>query len=144
MRKRTMTAAALVAVAVLAAGCGGGGSSGPATPSGSESATPRPSSDARLTIIEPKNGAVLHGTTVHVVIGLKGARIVQATSTHVTPDRGHIHLLLDDKVVSMTYGLRQTIRAKPGPHVLQVEFVGSDHLPFDPRVIQAVTFEVKP
>ena len=27
-------------------------------------------------------------------------------------------------------------------HVMKVEFVAADHLPFDPRVVSAVTFEV--
>jgi hypothetical protein len=31
----------------------------------------------------------------------------------------------------------------PGQHTLRVEFVASDHLPFDPRVISEVVFEVK-
>jgi hypothetical protein len=28
-------------------------------------------------------------------------------------------------------------------HVLRVEFVASDHLPFNPRIFTAVTFQVK-
>jgi hypothetical protein len=31
----------------------------------------------------------------------------------------------------------------PGQHLLKVEFVASDHAPFDPRVIAAVAFEVQ-
>jgi hypothetical protein len=140
--KRTLAAAA--AVVALAAGCGGGG--GSSSPSPSSTATPetRPSSTAKLEILSPRNGDVVHGTTVHLRIALQDAKIVKPTTTNISPDKGHIHVLLDDKIISMTYGLSQTFKAKPGSHLLQVEFVASDHRPFDPRVIKAVTFEVKP
>ena len=43
----------------------------------------------------------------------------------------------------MTEGLRQTIPdVAPGRHRLTVEFVASDHAPFDPRVVEVVAFEV--
>jgi hypothetical protein len=132
----------VLAVSLLAAGCGGGGSGSGGSPQPTESA--RPSSTAKLSIVSPTNGEVVHGTTVHLRLGLEGARVVKPTTTHITPDRGHIHVLLDDKLISMTYGLQQTFTAKPGTHILQVEFVASDHRPFDPRVIEAVTFEMKP
>jgi hypothetical protein len=44
----------------------------------------------------------------------------------------------------MNFGLTDDVpNVTPGPHVLQVELVASDHLPFDPRVIAQTTFEVK-
>jgi hypothetical protein len=134
----------LVAIAALAAGCGGGGSGG--SPSGSPSATssPRPSSPAKLTIVSPTNGEVFQSSSIPVRIRLQGARIVRPVTTRITPTKGHIHLLVDNKIVSMNYQLVDVLHGvKPGTHVLQVEFVAADHLPFDPRVIQAVTFEVK-
>jgi hypothetical protein len=52
---------------------------------------------------------------------------------------------LDNKIISMNYGLTQTVGGlKPGTHVLQAEFVASDHLPWNPRIISAVSFTVKP
>jgi hypothetical protein len=61
------------------------------------------------------------------------------------PDEGHLHVLLDDTLISMTQGTEQTIpNVTPGPHRIQVEFVASDHAPFDPRVVSVVAFEVKP
>ena len=44
----------------------------------------------------------------------------------------------------MTGDLEQLIaNLTPGQHLLKVEFVATDHAPFDPRVIVAVAFEVK-
>src|SRR5207237_1205604 len=103
----------------------------------------RPSSPAKLSIISPHNGEVVHGSTLHIRLGLKNARIVIPTSTHITPITGHIHLYLDNQIVSMNYSLDNTIHVTPGTHVVRVEFVASDHLPFNPRVVKAVVFEVK-
>ena len=103
-------------------------------------ATERPSSTAKLTILSPAPGASISGKTLHVPLALTGAVIVPQTSTHLTPDRGHVHLLLDGRVVSMAYGLDQDVAVTPGPHLLQAEFVATDHFPFNPRVIAIVTF----
>jgi hypothetical protein len=130
---------ALLAAAVMAA-CGGSGgdSSSPPVP------TDRPASPAALRIISPHNGEAVHGGTVHVRIDLSGARIVRATTKDITPTTGHLHVFLDDRLVSMNYGTSDTIKVeKPGHHVLHVEFVASDHLPFDPRVVADSVFEVK-
>ena len=45
----------------------------------------------------------------------------------------------------MTEGTDQVIPdVPPGPHRLTVEFVATDHAPFDPRVVEVVAFEVRP
>ena len=76
-------------------------------------------------------------------MGLTGGRIVASASTTLTPDTGHIHLSLDGKLISMTYGLVQVVDLSgtaTREHTLQAEFVAADHGPFDPRVTAAVTF----
>ena len=82
----------------------------------------------------------------YLKIKLTGAKIVAPTTTHIVPTKGHIHVLLDGKIESMNYGinLHAIHDVKPGNHLLSVEFVASDHLPWDPRVVQEVTFTVKP
>jgi hypothetical protein len=104
----------------------------------------RPPSAARLTIMEPGSGEVISGDTFPIEIELEGATVIDATSTDLRPDTGHIHVSLDGRVLSMTYGVDETFDASglaPGPHVVEVEFVAADHLPFEPRVIERVAFE---
>jgi hypothetical protein len=141
------------AIALLFSACGGdGAASDGATPSASgmdhgasvSPASERPSTDATLRILSPTDGQVVQ-SDVDVEIELEGAKVVSKTSTDLRPDEGHLHVILDDQLVSMTEGLDQTIRdVPPGEHLLKVEFVANDHAPFDPRVIAAVAFEVEP
>jgi hypothetical protein len=122
-----------IAVTVLAAGCGSAAVT--ATPSPATTAAgPRPSSPATVEIVSPAAGAKISGASVHVVLRLTGARIVAATTTTIRPDEGHIHLYVDNVLVSMNYGLEQDIAVHPGTWVLKAEFVASDHAPFSPRV----------
>jgi hypothetical protein len=149
-------AGALLCAALVLAACGGdsdpgdaAASPGDAMPSMDHGATvspaaERPSTDATLAILRPSNGDVLDGGTVQVRLQLDGARVVDQTSTDLRSDEGHLHVVLDDQLLSMTEGLRQTIEdVPPGQHLLKIEFVANDHAPFDPRVIAAVTFEVR-
>lgn len=132
---------AVVAAALALTACGGSGSS---TTTHTTAAT-RPSSPAVLKILAPTNGQVVHGTSVDLKVSLTGAKLVPATSATVVPTEGHLHLILDQRLVSMTSGLQQTVGGlTPGQHLLQVEFVASDHAPFNPRVTAVVSFQVKP
>jgi hypothetical protein len=112
----------LLLLGVLAAGCG------PRSPGGAVTTAP---------------GAEITGRILHLRLALTGGTIVPQTSTHLSPDKGHIHVYLDGRAVSMTYGLEQDIPVTPGRHLLQAEFVATDHFPFDPRVISTVVFTVK-
>jgi len=137
---RRVVAPAVLAV-ILAGAC-----SSASTPDvgGSAATTDRPSSPAKIQIITPTNGEVIHGSTVAVKVKLSNARIVPQTSTNITPTEGHLHLYLDDQIESMNFSDATTIGGVPaGLHTLKVEFVATDHLPFDPRVIEQVAFEVK-
>lgn len=110
----------------------------PATPSG-----PRPASTATLSFEQPKEGANETGDRLAVVLDLEGGRIVDTASTDLTPDTGHVHLVLDGKLISMTYGLVQEVdlsTLEPGDHTLEAEYVAADHGPFSPRVTATVDF----
>jgi len=137
---RRILPAVLLGLALLGAACGNAsGTQG----GGTTSAAHRPSSPAKLAIISPKDGQVINGSHVPLKTSLKGARIVQPTTQHITPTTGHLHVYLDNRIISMNYGLDETIPdVPPGNHVIRVEFVASDHLPFNPRVFTAVTFTV--
>ncbi len=140
---RTVSVSIVVLAGLLMASCGGAGNDGSPAETGSTAA--RPSSTANLSIVEPKVDQVVHGSSVDLRVKLKDAKLVPATTTDIVPDEGHLHVLLDDQLISMTEGLDQTIPdVTPGPHRIQVEFVASDHAPFDPRVVAVVAFEVKP
>jgi hypothetical protein len=110
-------------------------------PSPTPTSSPRPASPAKVELVEPQTGAMVPAGTLHVKLTLTGARIVDFTSKDIKPDEGHIHLLLDGKVVSMTLGLEQDIEAPAGSHLLEAEFVAADHVPFNPRVHTSVTFK---
>ena len=115
------------------------------TPAGAPPAAVRPPSTATIGFSRPSPGVTVRGDTLEVVMTLTDGSIVDATSTTLTPDTGHVHLSVDGKLVSMTYGLVQEIPLTglaPGPHTLEAEFVAADHGPFDPRVTASVNFSI--
>ncbi len=109
-------------------------------------ASVRPSTNAKITILYPRPHQVLRGNpaTVRVRLRVTGARIVTQTSTHLSPDRGHIHLYLDGMLAAMAYATSTTIYASPGSHRLEAQFVAVDHGPFRPPVTAWVSFRVIP
>ena len=124
-----------VAISLLIAACAS--QSSPTPPA---TAVVRPSSPATINVKQPASGAQLSGTYVHVVLGIAGARIVPVTTTAIRPDEGHVHLYVNNALVSMNYGLEQDIAVTPGTYVLKAEFVAADHAPFNPRVWSAEVF----
>jgi hypothetical protein len=134
-RRRRLVGAISLSL-IVAAGCGGDG--------GAETAPdPRPSSPAELTIESPVNGQVLADSTVPLRVSLENAEIVPQTSTNLVPDKGHIHVYLDDRLAGMNFALEEDLQdVAPGMHVLRVEFVAVDHAPFNPRVFAEVAFVV--
>jgi hypothetical protein len=139
MRIRSLAAVALL----LLAACSYGGSD-VATTTPTSASGPRPSSPAVVKILEPKNNEVVPASGATLKVSLENATLVPASTTNITPTEGHLHVSVDGNLVSMTSGLEQTLPdLDPGTHVLRVEFVASDHAPFDPRVVTQAVFEVK-
>jgi hypothetical protein len=145
--------AALALAALVLAGCSGGGSSSSGgqgdsgqasgTTAGNTTTADRPSSTGKLAIEAPRNGQVVKGSNLTLKVNLTGAKVVPATTTRITPDQGHLHVMLDGKLISMNYGLSEKLpKMTLGTHLVQVEFVASDHLPFDPRVMTQAAFQV--
>ncbi|MDP9250987.1 MAG: hypothetical protein M3O78_06430 [Chloroflexota bacterium] len=131
MSVRPAALAALLSVAMVSAGCAPSASSPSTTPTPGS----RPSSPAVVTILQPTPNQVITGSSVHVVLSLKNARIVPQTSTTIRPDEGHVHLYVDNVLFSMNYQLEQDLPVHPGTYVLKAEFVAADHAPFNPRIV---------
>jgi hypothetical protein len=105
----------------------------------------RPTTSARLTIIEPEAGSRVRGRTVAVALRLEGARITNKTTTRLRPDEGHVHISIDGFLVSRTGGLKERVGIgdlAPGRHALQAEFVAADHGRFRPPVLAFINFVV--
>jgi hypothetical protein len=131
MKVRGALAAPVLAVALI--GCGSGSAA-------------RPTSNAQLIVVSPTPGEVT-GANVAVKFDLIDARVVNpaVTKGQLRGDQGHIHVLLDQKLVSMYYTTEQTLSGvTPGLHSLQGQFVAIDHLPFrTPVLTPTVAFQVK-
>jgi hypothetical protein len=106
----------------------------------------RPSSDARIRILSPTNGARFRGDPAVVPVRLEvtGGTIVARTSTRLVRNEGHVHVYLDGALLTMSFkpSLASRIDVVPGVHRLTAEFVALDHAPFAPRVIATVVFTV--
>src|SRR5437588_10143203 len=145
MRHRIAFVAVALALTLALAACSQGGASTGGSPSATGAPSPRPSSTAQLTLLSPTNGEVVHGTSVSVKVKLTGATIVPATSAHVVPDQGHLHVYLDNQLAAMNFQVDGVIpNVSTGAHILRVEFVATDHAPFDPLGVCQVTFQVQP
>ena len=126
--------ALVVLLMLLLAACGGGSSAVPAA---------RPHTDAKLLIVSPTPNEVT-GSNVPVQFDVQGATVSPPQKNKLTPNEGHIHVTVDGRLVSMSYGTSTELYAlSPGTHTLQAEFVANDHLPFADRVLTVVLFTVK-
>jgi hypothetical protein len=138
-------AATTVLAALALAACAGGGAGGASPPPATSAVAERPSSPAKLSIVSPRNGQTVRRDRPELRLALRGAEVVSQTSTRVRGDQGHLHLSVDGKLVNMNYGLRAKLPPlSPGQHVVQVEFVAADHIPFEPRIMTQAAFEVAP
>jgi hypothetical protein len=142
-RTRRARTAVLLAVAALALAACSSGNGGSTEPAATTAVAVRPSSPAKLTIETPRNGQTVRQDRPEVHLKLVGAKIVSQTTTRIQGDEGHVHLLVDGKLVNMNYGLTERLpQLTPGQHVLQVEFVAADHAPFEPRILTQAAFQV--
>lgn len=103
----------------------------------------RPVTAARLAIVSPTPNEVT-GPDVPLRLELTGGTIVPQSSSKLSSTEGHVHLYVDGKLVSMTYGLTDDLKGlAPGPHSLRAEFVAVDHAPFKNPVVAAVLIRVQ-
>jgi hypothetical protein len=137
---------------LLLASCGGNGEADGGGPTPTTLPSPvaeRPSSTAKLALVEPSSGATLAPDAVRVRLQLDGATLTKEVSRDLSPDKGHIHLRLDGETITLLGDLDENLAdilgtpVPAGPHLLEAEFVAADHGPFDPRIIVSVPFTVE-
>ena len=101
-----------------------------------------------LTIVAPEPGASFTPDSVPVELSLTDATVLEEASTDVRSDTGHVHVTLDEKILTILAGLEFDLvevngaPLEPGLHLLEVEFVAANHSPFSPREIEQLTFTV--
>jgi hypothetical protein len=165
------------AVALALAACGGSGKAaedaGPPRPvvttdsaDGAGEAPARPRrrarerSAARVEILEPSDGEVVHTGAVTVSVSVTGFRVVSQRTRppfpRPLPGRGHIHFYLDTRKLPATHsppatGSYRSLSLRthtwtgllPGRHSLAVQLVGRDHAPLRPQVKDRLTVVVE-
>jgi hypothetical protein len=96
-----------------------------------------------MKIIAPKDGEVIHRSSVEVKLDLKGGHLAVPATTGVQPDEAHLHITIDVLPIRMTASLNQQVpNVRPGRHLLTVEFEAGNHLPFEPRLLANVGFKL--
>jgi hypothetical protein len=141
---RVLGCSAFAAV-MFATGCSAGTKAATGGSAATTSNAPRPKTSATLQIVSPAPNDRT-GPDVQVTMRLGGAHLAPASQTGgaVRPDEGHLHLSLDGALIAMPLRLAERLpRLRAGSHTVEAEFVASDHMPFDNRVVAAVSFDVR-
>lgn len=138
---RFVAAATLVIACLLGlVACGNDGASN----NGGAGAPARPTTTAKLAILQPTSGQV-EGPQVTLQMQLTGGTLAPVSGNlQLEPNTGHIHVYVDGALVTMSPGLTTTLPTlSPGLHTIRAEFVANDHLPWANRVVAAVGFTVQ-
>ncbi|HXQ29778.1 MAG TPA: DUF4399 domain-containing protein [Gemmatimonadales bacterium] len=128
-------------------------------PAGAQAAggTMAPAAAPKVTIVSPKNGEVVTGPSVHVVLAVQGVEIAPAAEHR--PGTAHHHLFLDVNVTAADSAIPAGVAGithlgkgqteytydtvAPGAHRL-IDVLGDpNHVPLKPMVADTVHFTVK-
>jgi hypothetical protein len=94
--------------------------------------------DLSVEIVEPEGGATVPaGRPFNLEAQVNGGQLV-ADSDSDDPRRGHLHIFVDDQLISMPNVLIQEVELNPGSHTIVVEFTTADHRPFEPRITDEI------
>jgi hypothetical protein len=102
---------------------------------------------AKLTVVAPKNGAIIRGNVVHAKVAISNFRL--AAGLAGTPDKagvGHYHIELDGSLVDMYGSPSATISLQnvaPGKHTLTFLPATNEHMD-DMKAARKVTFTYQP
>jgi hypothetical protein len=126
----------LVALA-LAAGAGAfaiGASTAPQAASGTVAAP----DGLSVEIVEPSDGdSVPANKPFDVETDVAGGELTSASQSD-DPTLGHLHVFVDDQLVSMPNVPTQELELEPGEHSIVVEFTTADHRSFEPRITDEI------
>lgn len=135
-RRNARRALTLLLTLVAMSGCGAMATTSGPSSSPSPTVGPRhdETSPVKITLVSPASDEIVLGSTVHVKISVSGGTITPAYSTHVSPTVGHVHLYLNNQLVSMAYATETDLPVDPGAvYSLYAEWVAEDHGSFTPR-----------
>lgn len=119
--------------------------------------TTAPAAAPKVTIVSPKNGDVVTGPSVHVVLAVQGVEIAPAAEHR--PGTAHHHLFLDVNITAADSAIPAGVAGithlgkgqteytydtvAPGAHRL-IDVLGDpNHVPLKPMVADTVHFTVK-
>lgn len=130
---------------------------GLAAPPGMAAQASKPTAAPKVTIVSPKDGAVLTGPSVHVVLAVEGVEIAPAAEHR--PGTAHHHLFLDVKMSAADSAIPAGVAGivhlgkgqteytfdavAAGPHRLIALLGDPNHIPLKPLVADSVHFTVK-
>src|SRR5687767_9566630 len=98
-----------------------------------------PPQELSIEVVSPAEGeTVAANEKVTLEVEITGGSLTSESESE-DPTEGHLHIYIDDELVSMPSTETPEVRFKPGEHVLTVEFTEADHHSFDPRVLDEVT-----
>jgi len=101
-----------------------------------ESVPQRPNAQVEITL--PSDGAKVRANEpTEVRAEVHGGRLTQSTTSQ-DPAAGHLHVFVDDELISMPSTDRETVKLAPGTHEIAVEFTSADHRSFSPRILDRV------
>jgi hypothetical protein len=123
-------------IAAFAVGTGAfalGGSSSTST-----TATVAAPDGVAVEITNPRDGSsVRAGRPVSIEGQISGGELTSATRSD-DPTQGHLHVFVDDELISMPSTPTQEVELKPGEHTIAVEFTTADHRSFEPRIVDTI------
>lgn len=130
-------------VLLLLTACGGSGSTVPSNGDVSENVEPK-SQGPSVKIVSPVTGDTIKGDTIEVKFEFVGFTMDrEAIGKARESGKGHWHLLLDGRQVTIDAGETSTLqRVPPGPHNVRISLRNNDHSTLSPEVDDNINIDV--
>jgi Family of unknown function (DUF6130) len=91
-----------------------------------------------VAIIAPSNrDSVVANEPFDLIAEVVGGELTTAQQSG-DPTRGHLHVFVDDQLISMPNVPTQKVELEPGEHSIVVEFTTADHRSLEPRVTDEI------